>query len=215
MPPKRTQPLSPSTSTATPSCTQSVTDLSGVLDGVTIRSKRLREEECMTDFMGGMMNLLREFKNEQNRKFDALRDSISGIQVQQKEKLNYLQQITDEIRKQNDAIDLENNELKEKVQKIESTAYIRTLENKIEVMERQVRCSSIEIRNVPVMKSESKEDLLNIVLSISTALNVKASASDNSGLVKLLMSLYYKALILTVPIGTIRTMVSLRLLKKK
>ncbi|CAG4938753.1 unnamed protein product, partial [Parnassius apollo] len=48
-------------------------------------------------------------------------DSISGIQVQQKEKLNSLQQTTDEIRKQNDAIHvsmeylLQNTELKEKV----------------------------------------------------------------------------------------------------
>ncbi|CAG4972624.1 unnamed protein product [Parnassius apollo] len=140
--------------------------------------------------MNGMMNLLREFKNEQNRKFDALQDSISGIQVHHKEKLNSLQQTTDEIRKQNDAIHVsmeyllqENTELKGKVQKIESeqnesTDYIRTLENRIEVIERQGRCSSIEIRNVPVTKSGSKEDLLNNVLSITTALNVKASASD-------------------------------------
>ncbi|CAG4996395.1 unnamed protein product [Parnassius apollo] len=141
--------------------------------------------------MDGMMNLLRGFKNEQNRKFDALQDSISGIQVQQKEKLKALQQNTDEIRKQNDAIHVsmeyllqENTELKKKVQKIESeqkesTAYIHTLENRIEVMERQGRCSSIEIRNVPVTKSESKEDLLNIVLSISTALKMKASVTDS------------------------------------
>lgn len=193
MPLRRTPPPSTagqSTSTVSPSRTQSETDLSGVLDGVTIRSKRFREEESMTDFMDGMMNLLREFKDEQNRKFDALQDSIAGKQEQQSEKLNSLQQTTDEIRKQNDAIYIsmeyllqENAELKEKVQKMEneqkeSTAYIRTLEGRIEGMERQGRCSSIEIRNVPVSTTESKEDLLKIILSITTALKVDASASD-------------------------------------
>lgn len=145
----------------------------------------------MGDFMDDMRSLLRDFKIEQDRKLDALQGSIAKIRIQQDEKLDSLKQVSEEIKKQNDTIYTsmehlmkENSELKDRVQKLEieqrgSAAYIRTLEDKVEGMERQSRSTSIEIRNVPVTsRTETKEDLLKIFLDISTALNVNASSSD-------------------------------------
>ncbi|XP_063838250.1 uncharacterized protein LOC135087407 [Ostrinia nubilalis] len=160
--------------------------------GVTLRQKRPREEITMGDFMDSMKSMFKDFKDEQNRKFDSLQGSIAEYRDQQEKRLDCLQNKLDEICKQNEDIrnsieflSQENSELKSKVNKMESerkedSAYVRLLETKIDNLERQNRSASIEIRNIPVPKSETKEDLMNVLQKISKALKVDLAASDVS-----------------------------------
>lgn len=51
-------------------------------------------------------------------------------------------------------------------------AYIQTLEMKVENLERIQKQACIEIRNIPVQKTESKEDLLKIVTKVGLATKI-------------------------------------------
>lgn len=50
--------------------------------------------------------------------------------------------------------------------------YVQLLENRIETLERNIRETCLEIRNVPQKKRESNKDLLNIVKNTCDFLKV-------------------------------------------
>lgn len=68
------------------------------------------------------------------------------------------------------------NDLKSK--NLNNTEYIKTLEEKIEKMERSSRSTCLEIKNIPVKKSESKVTLLNTVTDVGKALKVSILPQD-------------------------------------
>lgn len=63
-------------------------------------------------------------------------------------------------------------------EKASDRIYIQTLEAKLESMDRHLRCSSIEMRNVPKKAGETKEDLHSIVKKIGDVLNVPIQSSE-------------------------------------
>ncbi|CAH0398385.1 unnamed protein product [Chilo suppressalis] len=192
MPLKRTPPPT----AASPTRSESEPDLAGNRSSqeqhatVHSRQKRVREEVSLIEFMDDIRSTLNKFREDQDRKLDILQKSIAEMKQRQEEKLDSLQGIIAEIRGQNDNIQSsieflseQNIELKQRVSRIEAEngdniAYIRTLEDKIEALEQKSRFSSIEIRNIPISKAETKADLLNIFTSLSSVLNAGASTSD-------------------------------------
>lgn len=63
-------------------------------------------------------------------------------------------------------------------EKKEDKRLIRQLEDKIEHLERTSRATGIEIRNVPKIDSETKDDLCELVANLGRSLNLEISHSD-------------------------------------
>ncbi|CAG9784824.1 unnamed protein product [Diatraea saccharalis] len=193
MPLKRTPPPP-----ASPARSESAPDLAAPISSRKVqadafRQRRPREEITLNDLMDSMSlwkSVLEDFKNDQDRRLDTLQASVVDIRKQHEEKWASLQSSISELRQQNDDIHSsieflakQNTELKDKVVAMERVQkenkdYIRDLEEKIETLERENRSSTLEIRNIPVTKSETKDDLLNIFHKVANALNVNVSVSD-------------------------------------
>ncbi|KAJ8735039.1 hypothetical protein PYW08_014289 [Mythimna loreyi] len=131
---------------------------------------RTIQDNQLSVLMAEMKNMFTEFKVEQGKHIEKLCQSIQEIKSQN----NTIQDSVSFLSKDNE-------ELKGKIGKLEeqliserkSTAmYIQNLEAKIETLERGARSSCIEIKNIPVNKSETKESLLKTVINIGSTLQV-------------------------------------------
>lgn len=81
------------------------------------------------------------------------------------------------------ALTAQNSELKKKLERIEVQAktdrdYIATLEDKLEDLQRGSRKANIEIKNVPKLTKESKEDLIKMAISLSNEIDCRIEAND-------------------------------------
>jgi hypothetical protein len=176
MPLKRTPPLTPTNLSAgafqslahsDPNISVSV-DAEDAMSNVTQRSlntKRKREElveKCdLDDFKSLMMNMFQDLKNTMKE--------IKEQNTQLQESVNFTAAKYEEI--------------KEKMQKVEEERtedrkYICQLEEKLEQLERQGRASSLEIRNIPITKDETKLGLTKIVADLGKTINVPIQESD-------------------------------------
>lgn len=77
----------------------------------------------------------------------------------------------------------QNEEFKKKIERMEIQAkedreYITILEEKVEDLQRGSRKCSIEIKNVPKQQKETKEDLINMFLSLTKTVNCETKKSD-------------------------------------
>lgn len=77
----------------------------------------------------------------------------------------------------------QNEELTRKIEQLELKSrkdqeYITVLENKMEDMQRSQRKSNIEIKNVPKTATETKEDLVNMVVNLGRTINCSVTKSD-------------------------------------
>lgn len=81
------------------------------------------------------------------------------------------------------ALSVQNEELKKKIEQLEQQAikdkdYITVLEDKVEDLQRGSRKANLELKNVPRLPSESKEDLINMATSLSKSINCNLEARD-------------------------------------
>ncbi|XP_028174862.1 uncharacterized protein LOC114363367 [Ostrinia furnacalis] len=160
-------------------CSGSAPDLSTVSSerNITLRQEQKRKrgdmiEEDMKAFMADMRKMQASAAEELNSKFTKLQSTVDEIKQQNNDiakSMEFISQKYDEL-----SIRLESCE-KERVKQL---TYIKTLETRIEQIERNARNSSIEIRNVPKSVSENKEDLLNIVKSIGSSVNMELKNLD-------------------------------------
>jgi uncharacterized protein YoxC len=140
---------------------------------ITMR-KRKREDDISRSEILEMFSLL---KKEQDEKFTALMNKIqSGINTNTEQykditcSIDFLGQKYDDLLKKINALEDE---------KSADRKYINFLEHRIEQMDRSVRCSSIEIRNVPKnTNGETKENLRNIIINVGQALNVPLQPTE-------------------------------------
>lgn len=56
--------------------------------------------------------------------------------------------------------------------------YIRSLEARIELMDRNLHSASIEVRNVPKKGGETKDDLLNLIKNVGNAVSVPVQSAE-------------------------------------
>lgn len=161
---KRTPPSSPAGylgPTPTPAPLPGYSkDVENLLSKVNVkpRRKKLNEESDQLDgFMAEIKNLISELKLQQDLKLDSLTKAVSEIKIQNAEiqrSMEFLSASYDEMVKK--VVSVQNDCTKNK-------EHIKHLENKIELLERNARSASIEIRNIPKQPSETKSTLCNLV----------------------------------------------------
>lgn len=123
-------------------------------------------------FMNSMRSMFSTFTSEMDSRLHTLHVSVTAIREQNCEitkSIEYMSNKYDEMLKRIEALEKD---------KRDDKKIIQSLEDKIETLERKSRSSCIEIRNLPSRpsienKPETKEDLCNIIKTLSNTLNVK------------------------------------------
>lgn len=136
---------------------------------ITLR-KRKREDECLSK--NDILDMFTNLKLEQEKSFTTLLDAMQDIKKQNADihvTMNFLSQKYDEIL--NKVSDLE-------AERKSDQKYIKTLESKVEYLERSIRNSHIEIRNIPKNSTETKKDLSIIVEKLGNTLNIPLQPTD-------------------------------------
>ncbi|CAG9109242.1 unnamed protein product [Plutella xylostella] len=143
---------------------------------INTRSKRKRETDLdMQAIMTEIKDMFSSLSLEQNKRISNIQTSMSNIEKQNEE-------ITSSIKFLSEKYD----EFFERVKKLESEKTddikrIHILEDKVEFLERKLRSSGIEVRNVPKRvqdKQETKEDLCQIIKDMGKTLEVGLNDSD-------------------------------------
>lgn len=131
---------------------------------VTQRAKHTENEnEFLNDFKNEMKELIASQNDEIKKLASMLKDikcSNSSIETS----MTHLSSQNDELQKKIERLELQARKDKD---------YIVVLEDKLEDMQRESRKTHIEIKNVPRLPGETKEDLINMALKLSTAVDHK------------------------------------------
>ncbi|KAL0840717.1 hypothetical protein ABMA28_015905 [Loxostege sticticalis] len=136
--------------------------------------KRKRDEEVTRSEILEMFSLL---KKEQDEKFTALMNKVErGINTNTEQykditcSIDFLGQKYDDLLKKINVLEEE---------KSADRKYINFLENRLDQMDRSLRSSCVEIRNVPKnTNGETKEDLRDIVNKVGQALNISFQSTE-------------------------------------
>lgn len=168
MPLNRTPPSSPKIN----NCIKTNSDLSSKTTRSRTRSRKRTQDEDLSNSMTEIRKMLTELKEEQNLKLDALQGIINDIRKQNDGLIDSIEHLSNE----NKDLKLQlNNMDKERKSNLE---YIQVLENKIETLEKTQNLSSIEVKNIPPQQRESKDDLLKVITKLGTTLNLPIHSYD-------------------------------------
>lgn len=144
-------------------------DSSSTATNVTTRNKRKKQEcschEICKDLKNELCALFRELKAEQQQNYSSLRTSVDDMKTALEFSFVKYEEIL-----------LKFNQLEQ--EKAENSKQIKTLEDKIDNLERQTRVSTIELRNVPRHDKESKENLLHIMGKLGNTTGESIITSD-------------------------------------
>lgn len=115
---------------------------------------------------------------------------MSTMMLSQKEELKQISSDIKEIKTVNYNIEnsiaflmQQNKELNDKIKTLESQSkedkeYITILEDKLEDLQRGMRKACLEIKNVPRKESETKDDLIEIVINLGKSINCRIEKQD-------------------------------------
>jgi chromosome segregation ATPase len=139
------------------------------------RQKRPREhgiEEDLEGFKTEMKNMITTLLNAQQDELKKISSAQKEIKVTNGNIENSLAFLT-----------TQNDELKKKLEQLQVQSkkdrdFIVALEDKIEDLQREQRKANIEIKNVPKLSKETKEDLTNMMLNLSKAINFEVRKED-------------------------------------
>ncbi|KAG7297684.1 hypothetical protein JYU34_018402 [Plutella xylostella] len=163
-----TPPTSAAVSTASLRHCESESDISSLRNNKTMdRKKRKFEGEEDSDIATMMKDMFTAFSKEQDHRFQDLQASIKDLKEENTELVKSIELMTYKY-----------DEFLARITKLEAdkkydAIKIIQLEDKIEFLERKSKSASIEIRNVPKLSSESKDDLCTIVKTLGKTLNVE------------------------------------------
>ncbi|CAG4977991.1 unnamed protein product [Colias eurytheme] len=136
------------------------------------RKRKLEHVEELSDLKEYFRKLFTEFKEEHEKKYASL---FNRFEEMNKSLANFCK-TTEFISKQYDDLKEQFNILiNEKKSLVSHTTMIL---DKIESAERHQKGASLELRNIPSLNTESKEDLFKIALNAGNALNVNITSSD-------------------------------------
>lgn len=173
------------TITRTPEKSSSVPDMLTLDDNmsppsfISARNKRKRRTEISHDFQdmaadlkSDMKELFNTLSSTQNMQINTILTSLKDIQQTN----NLVQTTISHIAE-------ENKELKFKIQQLEAQAkrdkeQLMILENRIEDMQMGSRKANFEIKNVPKKSSETKDDLVDMVLCLSKNVGSSINKGD-------------------------------------
>lgn len=123
-----------------------------------------------------ILAMFAELKKDQNEKFEILTNNVQkGIQALTEQNsailgsVDFLGQKYDELMSRINILEEE---------KAVDRKYIKSLETRLEHMDRFIQSSTIEVRNVPKKNGETKEDLVNLVGAVGKALNLPIQPTE-------------------------------------
>lgn len=164
MPLKRTPPTTPQVTGRSDSNLSSaaITDTDNETSSNVTTRPRARKRQHDDDISAFMVELKKSFET-----LKMQQNTMQGT-------INEIQQQNADIIKSMDFLSQQYEDMKHRFTKMETErrtqlAYIQTLEAKVENLERSQKLASIEIRNIPVQKSETKDDLLTLVQKVGEA----------------------------------------------
>lgn len=128
---------------------------------ITRRFKRKHGDVTLNDIKD-MLALLQQQQSDQSLKFQ---EEMQKMSQQHNEIIQSIQFMSDKY-----------DDISQQLQqtKLENSAYIhkiKTLEQKVELLERNTKASCLELRNVPMAPSETKESLVNMAKNLGLVLN--------------------------------------------
>lgn len=145
---------------------------------VSQRNKRCRDQ--MDDSMSNQMD---DFKQEMRKLMTFFSASQASELKQVTTELKKIQQTNFNIESSVSFLAAQNEEFRQRIVELETQArqdrgYIAILENKIEELQMNSRKSSFEIKNVPKKPNENKDDLIEMVSTLSQSLDCNITKSD-------------------------------------
>lgn len=150
---------------------RSMDELNTDVGNVTHRFKRKRPEcgnEELLQFMTEMKAMFKELKDRQasqDEKMEKISVAVEDIKTQS----TALQTSADFLSNKFDAIQSQLHKLE--TERHSNLEYMQGLEDKLEQLERHKRATCVEIKNIPHNTGETKQELLNQVISIAKVLN--------------------------------------------
>lgn len=149
------------------------------------RQKRQRNNETspsslqIDEFKSDMKELIRSIISEQKKDLEGINNNLMEIQ-----------QTNSNIDKSIGILTAQNEEFRKKIQQLESQSqqnreYIAILEDKVEDLQRISRKTSIELKNVPKKADESRNDLINMVMTMSNSINMNMVERDITDIFRL------------------------------
>lgn len=131
---------------------------------ITKRQKRTFDSysETSPSAMAEVRSMFSELKLQQELKFDFLTGTINTVIEQNEEikhSVEFMSQQYDEMLTKMNHLETQNAEYKKQ---------IKSLESKLELMEKNSRLSAIEIRNIQKIKQENKQTLCGIIKGIGS-----------------------------------------------
>ncbi|KAJ2945348.1 hypothetical protein O0L34_g148 [Tuta absoluta] len=122
--------------------------------------KRTFEDVTTDTILTEISKRFDSFEDKQTAKFDSMNKTLKNILEQNQGIQKCIQFLSDQydlLTANQEKCELENLALKQRVM---------TLENKIDLMERNNRASMIELKNIPKIESEKKSDLCEIIQNL-------------------------------------------------
>lgn len=139
-------------------------------------TKRKRDEICLDhpneDIRLFFEQMFKEWTNRQDAKNNTILKTMTEIKDQNSAitaSLDFMSNKYDELL---------NKFSKMEEECVKNRTYIKTLENRIEFLERSMRSSCIEIKNIPKPPNETKADIVKIIQKIGKAIDVDINTSD-------------------------------------
>lgn len=151
---------------------QTTSDLTDKSETPTFKRKLDDVTSPTSDDLAEFKALFETYKKQQETKHNALLQKFSDLQQEHK----HSQSSIEFLSKEYDEIKNEFNKLVR--EKKEDAAYIQALEERVSNLDKNSRSSGLEIRNVPVQNTETKNDLAEFVFKIGKAINEPIQMSD-------------------------------------
>lgn len=143
--------------------------------GVTFRNKRKHDTEFREELKllrEDMMSMFAALRQEQNDKFLKLQNNLEEIitlNTELRTSVQYVSDKYDELLDKIKIIDSERNTCNEQLQ---------ALENKFDHLEKSMKSSTIEIRNLPKRHGETPDDLVTTIQNIGEAIDIQIGTQD-------------------------------------
>lgn len=139
-------------------------------DNITLRPiKRKQGDDDFLFLMSKMESMFSSWQAKQDIKFDAVLTTISTQNEQIKSSLSHITQQYDQLKETVEQLmDNRRDELQ----------YIKALEDKIEILEKKTRSTSVEIRNIPPRSNESSRELMSIAMKLGSVITAPIQSTE-------------------------------------
>lgn len=148
---------------------------------ITQRKKSINadSENSMAPLMKEIKSMFADLERRQDAKFESLKTVVSEIKEQTSEiqkSIDFMSEKYDQVVERMNVMETEMDENRD---------YIKSLESKIEILERGARARSIEIKNIPKLHEENNQNLRETVMKIGTLIDYTIKESDISNIFRM------------------------------